>query len=106
MSKNKNHLSFEDMIDEIDDINEEYNDIPDKIYDIIIKAIQDKFGLKKAFIWELYVCQGKSAKEIRNMGFNVENFVYLTRQIKRYISNHLIPNNKELQELIKNRKES
>lgn len=106
MSKNKNHLSFEDMIDEIDDINEEYNDVPDKIYDIIIKAIQDKFGLKKAFIWELYVCRGKSAKEIRNMGFDVDNFVYLTRQIKRYIHNHLIPNNKELQELIKNRKES
>lgn len=105
MSKNKNYLSFEDMVDEIDDIDETYDDSADKIYKIIIEAIQDKFGIRDAYIWELYVCRGKSAKEIRNMGLHADNFVYLTRKIKRYILNHLIPENKELQELIKYRKE-
>lgn len=105
MSKNKNHLSFEDVIEEINIQDDIYDDTSDKIYDIILNEIRDKFGLKKAFIWEMYVCQGKSAKEIRHMGFDVDNFVYLTRQIKRYLFNHVIPNHKELQELIKNRKE-
>ena len=104
MSKTPHHLSIEDVVEDFDNIDEEYNDVPDKIYDIIIQAIRDKFGLKKAFIWEMYVCQGKSAKEIRNMGFTVDNFVYLTRQVKRYINNQLIPNNQELCELIQCRK--
>ena len=61
--------------------------------------------VNKAYIWDLYVCRGKSAKEIRNMGImDVDNFVYFTRSIKRYIQNHVIPKNKKLQELILNRK--
>ena len=105
MSKNKNLLSFEDVTNDIDLSEEIYDETIDEIWNIIIQAVRDKFGIKKAFIWELYVCHGKSSKEIRNMGIQVDNFVYLTRQIKRYILNQLIPSNQKLQELIKNRKE-
>lgn len=101
----KNKLKYIDVLDDIDSEDEDYDDTIDEIYEIIINAIRDKFGLKDAYIWELYACQGKTSKYIRNMGFNVDNFVYFTRKIKRYIENHVIPNNKKLQELIKYRKE-
>ena len=101
----KNKLKYVDILDDIDTEDEEYNDTIDEIYKIIISEIQDRFGLRKAYIWDLYVCQGKSAKEIRSMGImDVDNFVYFTRSIKRYIQNHIIPKNKKLQELITIRK--
>lgn len=100
-----NRLSLVNDIEDFDIIEDTYDETIDKIYNIVIEAIREKFGLKDAYIWEMYVCQGKSAKAIRNLGFNVDNFVYFTRKIKRFITNHLIQNNKELQELIKYRKE-
>jgi len=102
----KHQLILESEMEEYDFQDEKYDDTIDKIYSIIIKAIQDKFGVRDAYIWDLYVCQGKTSKYIRNMGFNVDNFVYFTRKIKRYILNHVIPNNQELKELIKYRKEA
>ena len=101
LTQNK-YECFEDMI-EFDQIDDEYNNSTDEIYNIIMKAVQDKFGVKMAYVWELYACHGKSAKEIRNMGFEVDNFVYLNRQVKRYIYNHVIPENNRLRELIRYR---
>lgn len=92
--------------DSIDCLDEEYDNTIDSIYDIIIEGIRDKFGIRDAHVWELYICKGKSAKEIRNMGFDyIDNFVYFNRKIKRYILNHIIPNNQKLKELIEYRKE-
>lgn len=84
-----------------------YDSTVDKIYNIIIGELQDHFGVRKASIWEMYACKGIPAKEIKAMGFNdVTNFAYFTKQIKRYIKNHIIAENKELQELIAIRKEN
>lgn len=93
-------------VDDIDSIDDEvYDDAIDQIYDIVLNEIRDKFGIKDAYIWELYNCKGKSAKEIRAMGFNsIDNFVYFNRKIKRYILNHVIPNNTKLRELINNKR--
>lgn len=100
----KYNISLDDDIDYLD---EEYDDTADSIYDIIIEEIRNKFGVRDAHVWELYICKGKSAKEIRNMGFDyIDNFVYFNRKIKRYILNHVIPNNQKLKELIDNRKEA
>lgn len=89
-----------------EDPEDEYDESIDKIYDIIMNAIRDEFGIRDAYIWELYVCKGISSKKIRQMGFNhIDNFVYFKRKIKRYILHHVIPDNPELQELIKYRKE-
>lgn len=98
---------YDNMEEEFDDIaSEKYNSIIDRIYDIIITGIQDHFGVRKASIWEMYTCHGKSSKEIRAIGFNdIDNFAYFTKQVKRYIKNHIIPENRELQELIAERKE-
>lgn len=105
LSKQDYTISLDDC--DVDEIEDTHNYDVDRIYDIIIESIQDKFGLRKAYIWDLYVCRGMSAKKIRNMGFNdVDNFIYFNRQIKRYIKNHVIPKNVELQELIKNRFEN
>jgi hypothetical protein len=98
---------YEDMIESFDDIAvEKYDSTMDRIYDIIITGLQDHYGIRKASIWEMYTCQGKSSKEIKEMGFkDVTNYAYFMKQVKRYIKNHIIPENKELQELIAERKE-
>ena len=84
-----------------------YNDIPDKIYDIIIKELQDHYGIKKVYLWELYALRGKTTKEIKAMGFkDIDNYAYFTKQVKRYVKNHIIKENNLLQELIKCRKEN
>lgn len=82
-----------------------YNTCVDEIYNIIIGALCDKYGVRKTMLWEMYACQGMSPKEIREFGFGKDvNFTYLSRQIKRYIHKHIIPNNSKLQELIDCRK--
>lgn len=98
---------YDNVEEEFEDIeNEHYNSTTDKIYDIIISGVQDHYGVRKATIWEMYACQGKSSKEIRAMGFNdIDNYAYFTKQVKRYIKNHIIAENRELQELIAERKE-
>ena len=105
LSKTKFHLDIDDEdIDVIDDV---YDDTIDGMYDIITKAVREKFGEEEATIWELHTCQGLTDKELKSMGYNcIENLVYFTRKIKRYIMNHVIPQNQKLQELIKYRKEA
>ena len=114
VNKYKTRQEHENIIDCYDNVEEEFEDIEldhynstiDKIYDIIISGVQDHFGVRKATIWEMYACQGKSSKEIRAMGFNdIDNYAYFTKQVKRYIKNHIIAENRELQELIAERKE-
>lgn len=102
-SSKKKYTSLPDDYEECDE--EPYSTTTDEIYRIIIDGLIDKFGILKTYLWELHTCQGKSAKEIEQMGFDkIENFVYFNRQIKRYINKHIIPNNKKLQELIECRK--
>lgn len=105
LSKVKFHLDIDD--EDIDVIEEVYDDTIDNIYSIITEAICDKFGERDAKLWDLHICQGLTAKEIKALGFDhEENLVYFTRKIKRYIMNHIIPQNQKLQELIKYRKEA
>ena len=102
-SSKKKYVPLPDDYEEYDD--EPYNTTKDEIYRMIIDGLIDKFGIRKTYIWELYACQGVSAREIIKMGFHdVENFVYFNRQIKRYIQHHIIRDNKKLQELIDCRK--
>ena len=103
-SKKKPEESIEDH--DVDLICPVYNDSIDKIYNIFLEAVQDEYGLRKAYIWELYVCEGKSAKEIREMGFDdVDNFAYFTRKVKRFLK-RFISENPDLKELVKNRFET
>jgi hypothetical protein len=103
-------LSYEEELDDVINIKDEsrpYDKTIDKIYDIILSELQDHYGIRKAYIWEMYVCKDIPSKEILAMGFkDVKNFAYFTKQVKRYIQNHIIPQNKELQELINTRKDS
>lgn len=96
----------EDMVEEFDDIEvTKYDTTIDRIYDIIIWGLQDQFGVRKASVWELYTCRGIQAKELKKMNINcVDNYSYFTKQMKRYINNHIIPESKELKELISLRK--
>lgn len=99
------HDDMEEVFEDLE--TEKYNSTTDKIYDIIITGLQDHYGVRKAAIWEMYACQGKSSKEIRAMGFDdIPNYAYFMKQVKRYIKNHIIAENRELQELIAERKEN
>ena len=90
--------------EEIDDSH--YDPTTDEIYNMIMEGLRDEFGVRIAYIWELHFCEGKTAKEIAKMGIpGVENYVYLGRKIKRFITKHIIPNNPRLKELIDCRKE-
>ena len=63
-------------------------------------GLQDKYGVRKALVWEMYTCKGMTSKQIKEMGINdVSNYAYFTKQVKRYIKNHIIPEDKELKEL-------
>ena len=101
----KSKVHHEESIEDhdVDEVCEVYNEDKDHIYNIIIEAVQDEYGLRKAYIWEMYVCEGKSAKEIHQLGFNdVDNFVYFTRKVKRFIK-RFIESDPKLKELVKNR---
>ena len=98
-------MSFEDMEEEYDEIDIPYHKDVDDIYDIIVKAVQDEYGLKKAFIWEMYVCKGVPSADLRAMGFTDINFIYFARQVKRFILKHVVPDNPKLQELLSTRKD-
>lgn len=79
----------------------------DLIYDIILKAVEDRYGIRDSYVWKMYVCFGVSSKELRNQGFNhIDNYIYFSRMIKRYILNHVIPENPTLKNLIDTRFES
>lgn len=105
-----NILSYEETLDDVIDIKDDskmYDTSIDKIHDIILEEVQDHFGVRKAYIWEQYVCKDVPQKEIKAMGLTcVKNYAYFTKQVKRYILHHVIPQNKELQELINTRKDS
>lgn len=100
MSKPYTTELCEDM-NEYDDIAVTvYNQSVDKIYDKVIAGLQDKYGVRKAWVWEMYTCKGMTSKQIKEMGINdVSNYSYFTKQVKRYIKNHIIPEDKELKEL-------
>ena len=103
-SKKKPEESIEDY--DVDPICPVYNQEIDKLYKAIVSAVQDEYGLRKAYIWELYVCEGKSAKEIKAMGFNdIDNFIYFSRKVKRFIKRY-IAENPDIKELVKNRFET
>lgn len=103
-------LSYDEELDDVINIRDDarpYDSSIDRIHDIIIEELQDHYGVRKAYIWELYVCKDVPQKEIAAMGLKgVKNYAYFTKQVKRYIQNHIIPQNSELQELINTRKDS
>lgn len=97
---------LEDLKDFDEPLDTVYRDEPDKIYNIILDAVKKKYGEREAHIWELYICRKVSIDEIKKMGFtDIENFPYFTKRIKRYILTHVVPENPELQYLLKIRKE-
>ena len=105
INRDKTIEYVEDMTEFEDTPLTTYNDAPDQIYDIVIKELQDHYGVKKIYLWELYALRGKTTKEIKAMGFrDIDNYAYFTKQVKRYIKNHIIKGNNLLQELINHRK--
>ena len=72
-----------------------------KIYDIVIAELQDEFGIRETYIWELYELKGVSSKKLKAMGVDIDNFIYFNKKIKRYIKKRIIPNNPMLKDLVK-----
>lgn len=97
--KEEDTTSLDDI--DYDCVDEPYVSDIDKIYDMVISELQDEFGIRKTYIWELYELRGVSSKKLKAMGFDVDNFTYFNKKIKRYIKKRIIPNNPILKDLVK-----
>lgn len=106
INKFKSQKLKEEDIVSLDDIDYDCIDEPyvkdiDRIYDIVISELQDEFGIRETYIWELYELKGVSSKKLKAMGVDIDNFIYFNKKIKRYIKKRIIPNNPMLKDLVK-----
>ena len=101
-SKHIYMTSIDDLEDE--DYNEDlcseiYNETPDKLYNLLVESIREKFGDDITDAWISHICYDKSYKELTEkypeMKFNFE-----FKQIKKYITTKLINKNQKLKELV------
>lgn len=100
--KEKTTLDIEETTVEIYDI--PYNEDIDRIYEIIIKEVKERFEEHISSAWISHVCHNKSYKELESDGYDFK-FNYEFKRIMRYIRNNLLKNNEELSELVKNLKD-
>lgn len=103
--KNK-YKSRYSIIDEIpedyDKIDEEYNEDKDLLCDELYKIIKDKFGEMIANAWIDHRCFGKKYEDIMKEYKFEQDFHYILKRIKKYISEELDRNSyiKELRDNI------
>ena len=82
-------------------INDEYNADIDEIVDLLKNEVEKEFGTQICDAWILHVCYGYTYSELEQRGYEGLNLHNEFRQIKRYINNKIIKNNKQLKTLLK-----
>lgn len=90
--KNK---KFIEMPENIDMINEEYNNDIDKLYDAVIKMLYDKFGEEDINIWIQYKFNKTTFNEILNIYNNDKSLQYMFKKIGKFLK-HNIYNDKNI----------
>ena len=63
------------------------------------------YGVKKTTMWEAYITKNKELKQIYGEDYKKYKFANITKQIKRYINKHVLKSNRELQEILVNKKD-
>jgi hypothetical protein len=96
--KFKDVVNFDDITENI--IYEEYNADIDDVVDLIKSEVKKEFGDKIYDAWILHICNNKSYTELDIDDYKGLNLHNEFRQIKRFIFNKLIKNNKKLKTLL------
>lgn len=98
INKFRNTVNFDDFGDDI--IDDDYNADIDEIVDLIKSEVKNKFGDNIYEAWLLHVCSGYTYTELDKCGYEGLNLHNEFRQIKRFISNKVIQNNKRFKTLL------
>lgn len=96
--KFRDTINFDDFGDIF--IDEDYNADIDEIVDLIKSEVKNKFGDNIYEAWLLHVCSRYTYTELEKCGYEGLNLHNEFRQIKRFISNKVIKNNKRLKNLL------
>lgn len=98
--KFRNSVNLDNFADDIDIIDEEYNNDIDKIVDLIKNEVRNEFGDKIYEAWILHICRNYTYEELESNGYEGLNLHNEFRQIKRYITGKFIKKNKKIRVLL------
>lgn len=98
-NKFRDTVNFDNI--NIDIFNENYNSDIDNILDLIKDEIINKFGENIYNAWILHICDEYTYTQLEENGYKGLNLHNDFRQIKRFIKQKLIKNNKILKELLR-----
>jgi hypothetical protein len=98
-NKFRNTVNFDDFGDVT--INEEYNADIDEIVDLLRNEVEKEFGSQICDAWILHICYDYTYAELEKRGYEGLNLHNEFRQIKRYIHNKVLKENKKLKNLLK-----
>ena len=99
-NKFRNSVNLDNFADDIDIIDEEYNNDIDKIVDLIKNEVRNEFGDKIYEAWILHICRNYTYEELESNGYEGLNLHNEFRQIKRYITGKFIKKNKKIRVLL------
>lgn len=98
-NKLRDTVSFDNI--DINIFNENYNSDIDNILDLIKDEVINKFGENIYNAWILHICNEYTYTQLEENGYKGLNLHNDFRQIKRFIKQKLIKNNKILKELLR-----
>lgn len=97
--KFKDSVDFESFKESIEVA--EYNADIDDIVNLLKNEVEKEFGRDICEAWLLHICEDYTYSELEKRGYEGLNLHNEFRQIKRYINNKIIKNNKQLKTLLK-----
>lgn len=86
--------------EEIEIIDENYDDRREKVYDYIISHVKENFDNDSFKMWYLHFAENKDYEDLKNMGYIDTNFHNLFRNINNSIKNKLPKINKDYNNII------
>ena len=82
-------------------LDSEYNADIDEIVDLLRNEVEKEFGSQICDAWILHICYDYTYAELEKRGYEGLNLHNEFRQIKRYIHNKVLKENKKLKNLLK-----
>lgn len=98
-NKFRNAANFESVKDIVIDV--DYNADIDEIVDLLKTEVEKKFGKQICEAWILHICYNYTYAELEKKGYGDLNLHNEFKQIKRFIRNKLVKDNKKIKNLLK-----
>lgn len=96
-----NDAFFEENSEEVEPLDEPYDDRRYKIYDTIVNYVKTIYGEDAFKAWFLHFADNKSYDELEELGYTNMNFHNIFRNINNSVKNKLPKENKEYNTIIK-----